>query len=143
MSLKDFKIRIQEGDKLVILDEYVLDVSKFKLNHPGGRFAIEHNVGRDISKFFYGTQSLEDNTNAGGKGITHTNYARLIVNQIIIAKLDNEQEGGVQTMQCLIHEGKNNGTNQSLALSTESQAPVPAFKKYYPGLSIMGQHFKV
>ena len=54
ITLDEFKQRISEGEKLCILDEFVLDVSKFSLNHPGGRFAIEHNVGRDISKFFYG-----------------------------------------------------------------------------------------
>ena len=101
MTLEEFKKRISEGERLVILDEYVLDVSQFCYNHPGGRFAIEHNVGRDISKFFYGCQSLENNAKEGAtSGQIHSNYARIIVNQIIIAKLDNGQEGGVMTTQC-------------------------------------------
>ena len=80
ITLAEFKERIAEGEMLCILDEYVLDVSKFCRNHPGGRFAIEHNVGRDISKFFYGCQSLENNTAGEKIGHIHSNYARIIVN---------------------------------------------------------------
>ena len=47
---------------MVILDDFVLDVSKFMSEHPGGKFSISHNIGRDISKFFYGGYTLE-NTN--------------------------------------------------------------------------------
>ena len=44
----------------MILDDLVLDVSKFMGEHPGGLFSLEHNVGRDVSKFFYGGYSLEN-----------------------------------------------------------------------------------
>ena len=46
-----------EGQQLVILDEYVLNVTDFINKHPGGRFAVKHNIGRDVSKFFYGGYS--------------------------------------------------------------------------------------
>lgn len=62
ISRSDFQERIrQNGEKLVILDEYVLEIGDFISKHPGGRFVIEHNVGRDISKFFYGGYSLDGN----------------------------------------------------------------------------------
>ena len=48
------------GEKLVILDDMVLDMSSYAMNHPGGNFSIEHNIGRDVSKFFYGGNSLEN-----------------------------------------------------------------------------------
>jgi cytochrome b involved in lipid metabolism len=54
MNLDDFKMKISNGEKLVILDDMVLDVSKYMVNHPGGKFVIEYNIGKDISKFFYG-----------------------------------------------------------------------------------------
>jgi cytochrome b involved in lipid metabolism len=37
----------------------VLDIETYMAEHPGGKFSIEHNIGRDISKFFYGGYSLE------------------------------------------------------------------------------------
>jgi cytochrome b involved in lipid metabolism len=30
------------------------------INHPGGKFVVEANIGRDISKFFYGGYSMEN-----------------------------------------------------------------------------------
>lgn len=59
MSMDEFLSKVKNGEQLVILDDMVLDVSKFQYNHPGGLFSIHHNVGRDISKFFYGGYSLE------------------------------------------------------------------------------------
>ena len=60
MTLDEFYVRIKNGEKLVILDDMILDVTKFMGEHPGGLFSLEHNVGRDISKFFYGGYSLEN-----------------------------------------------------------------------------------
>jgi len=64
----------------------VLDVKDFINHHPGGRFVLTHNIGRDISKFFYGGYSLEGNSGADPKpGYNHSNYSRMIVNKIIVA----------------------------------------------------------
>jgi hypothetical protein len=60
ITLEDFEALLQKGEKLVILDDLVLDVAWFMDEHPGGHFTLEHNVGRDISKFFYGGYSLEN-----------------------------------------------------------------------------------
>lgn len=56
----EFLEKIKKGEKLVILDDMVVDISGFLLTHPGGRFALQHNIGRDISKFFYGGYTLEN-----------------------------------------------------------------------------------
>jgi len=82
ISIEEFNIRIRKGDELVILDDMILDVSKFKSHHPGGRFVINHNIGRDISKFFYGGYTLENYE--GLKPYTHSNIARTVVNTIIV-----------------------------------------------------------
>ena len=87
MTLSQFNDLVKEGQQLVILDDMILDVSRFKTNHPGGKFVIEHNIGRDISKFFYGGYTLEN-----GRTLphTHTNIARYVVNSLVIAKLEEE-----------------------------------------------------
>ena len=71
-----------KGEALVILDEYVLDVGEFMHKHPGGRFVLKHNIGRDISKYFYGGYTLDGNTNRKNPraGVVHSNVARKIVN---------------------------------------------------------------
>jgi len=60
MKIADFDNLIQSGHKLVILDDLVLDVSQYMPEHPGGKFLIESNIGRDISKFFYGAYAMEN-----------------------------------------------------------------------------------
>jgi cytochrome b involved in lipid metabolism len=60
MTRQEFDDRIADGDSLVILDDMVLDVEKFRNDHPGGKFLIDFHIGRDVSKFFYGGYVLEN-----------------------------------------------------------------------------------
>ena len=60
MTLNQLHDRVKAGEKLVILDDMVIDVGSYMDEHPGGRFLIEQNIGRDISKFFYGGFSTEN-----------------------------------------------------------------------------------
>jgi hypothetical protein len=80
----------------VIVDDLVLDVSKFKFSHPGGKFVLQYNIGRDVSKFFYGGYVLENGT--GLKPHTHTNIARSIVSSLAIARLEER----AKTFSCRI-----------------------------------------
>ena len=80
-----------EGEYLVLLDGHVLNVAKFIGVHPGGRHMLEHNIGKDISKFFYGGYNMEGNLR--GKpvsGHVHSNYARMIVNDLIVGTYQKE-----------------------------------------------------
>ena len=58
-TVHEFEDQLKKGMKLMILDDLVLDVSEFYKVHPGGKFVIEHCVGTDIAKFFYGGYSLK------------------------------------------------------------------------------------
>jgi len=49
---------------LVILDNIVLDVHEFQDFHPGGKFLLKKNAGRDISKFFYGGYKMVHGKNS-------------------------------------------------------------------------------
>ena len=71
MSRKEFLSCIERGEPLVILDNLVLNVSEFINQHPGGRFSIRQNIGHDISKFFYGGYSLEDNLKSAKPAAGH------------------------------------------------------------------------
>jgi len=58
-SAEEFELEVfVSGKKLVILDNLVLDVGTFIEHHPGGKFVLERNIGRDISKFFFGGYSM-------------------------------------------------------------------------------------
>ena len=86
----EFDERIRNGEKLVILDDMVLDVRRFRSEHPGGQFLIDFHVGRDVSKFFYGGYVLENQS--GMTPYTHSNVARAIVNSMIVGKLNEASE---------------------------------------------------
>ena len=45
---------IADGQHLVVLDNLILALNGYEKLHPGGKFLITKNYGRDISKFFYG-----------------------------------------------------------------------------------------
>ena len=79
MTVEEFTSRVVlEGQKLVILDDLVLEVDDYMDNHPGGRFLLEHNIGRDISKYFYGGYGLDGNIlSSGSLKNTHSNIARV------------------------------------------------------------------
>jgi cytochrome b involved in lipid metabolism len=42
----------------VIFNELVLDLQDYSQHHPGGKFVLEKNIGRDISKFYHGSYSM-------------------------------------------------------------------------------------
>ena len=72
----------------MILDDLVLDVTQFASCHPGGRFVIDKNIGRDASKYFHGGYSYE----ASAKNHAHSNYARTIVNSLIVARYTGKRD---------------------------------------------------
>ena len=49
---------VENGDTLVICDNLVLRTAGYERIHPGGKFVIRKNFGRDIAKFYYGNYAL-------------------------------------------------------------------------------------
>ena len=66
----------------------VLDIGDYIPRHSGGRFSLEANIGRDVSKYFYGGYSLENIMPV--KPHTHSNDARRLVDKYVIAYLEKE-----------------------------------------------------
>ena len=50
------------------------------------------NSGRDISKFFYGGYCLEGNGASPAKGYNHSNYAKMIVDSLVVGHYQSETE---------------------------------------------------
>lgn len=57
-----------------MLDDLVLDVSAFLDTHPGGRVVLERNLGKDVSRFFYGGYAAGKNFYA----YTHSGAAVMV-----------------------------------------------------------------
>lgn len=54
--------QVDEGKPLVVFDNLVLNLNGYERIHPGGKFNLIHNLGRDISKFFFGGYNLVNET---------------------------------------------------------------------------------
>lgn len=94
---------------------------------------MQQNIGRDISKFFYGGYSMEDNLGPKpGQGYRHSNYARIIVNNLAIATYEAELECPITKVK--LEEKLKNAINKSTAtLFFKADSVTNNFKSYYPG----------
>lgn len=144
MNVEEFERRLHAGEMLMILDDLVLDVSEFYKVHPGGKFVIEHTVGTDIAKFFYGGYSLEDNMMpTPAFGFRHSNYARMIANDIAIARFDCPKAGSEESFVRLKTDLDNevNSLTRSFVFETLDRKPRHNYKAYYPGTKNLTKHF--
>ena len=114
----------------------VLDVSRFRFNHPGGTFLIEQNIGRDISKFFYGGYSLENYDYVAPNA--HTNIARMVVNTLVIARLTSNAPVTKAKIQ---ERTKVNDFAQTITF--KGVQPTPGVKRFYKELTFIGKHYLV
>jgi len=74
MSLNEFKSRCQTGDKLVIIEGWVLDLAGYMAEHPGGRKILEEFVGKDATAEFNGEVNV------------HSQAARILAKECRIAQ---------------------------------------------------------
>lgn len=70
----------------MIFDNLVLDLNGYENVHPGGRFNLRHNIGRDISKFFYGGYSLINKPKSAPH--THSYEALRILRDLVVGVLE-------------------------------------------------------
>lgn len=93
MSATEFDRAVLTGRKYVLLDNVVLDLEPFMKHHPGGEFVLRQNIGRNITKFFLGSYSLEGNLvpNGPDRRVTHSNYARKIANDLIVGYFESQK----------------------------------------------------
>jgi hypothetical protein len=141
----------EDGKKLLLLDDLVLDCEIFMLKHPGGKFAIQQNIGRDISKFFHGSYAFEGNVGRSSdppSGHKHSNYARLIVNQLCIARLESTSEGGSYAVPliCKVSNAEKRYLNDDVvtfAIETSNGDNIPSVSNFHSTLEHLGKHFLV
>jgi len=78
--------------RLVILDNLVLDLGSdmkgYAIHHPGGKFILERNIGRDISKFFFGGYSMIKDQ----KMVIHSAMALAICDKMVVGYLKDQEQ---------------------------------------------------
>ena len=98
---------------------------------------MEANIGRDISKFFYGGYSLENYTPISTVHM-HSNIARLVVNGLVVAKLEKT----VPQFEAKIVErhAVNKFTN---TITFKAESSVQDVQMHYKDIQMIGKHYLV
>ncbi len=79
--------KVAEGEPLVICDNLVLRVDGYEKLHPGGKFTIVKNYGRDIAKFYYGNYTLTSDKYTVAH--THSGQANQILESMIVGVIED------------------------------------------------------
>lgn len=144
-SAQEFNKQIKAGKKLVLLNELVINVDEFMSYHPGGRFVLKTNIGRDISKFFYGGYCLEGNQGSQpSEGHNHSNYARKIIEDLIVGVYEPSTNPGY--VLCRVNRQRTHAQNQTtntFFLENKAKTVADNFRNYYKGFKMIGKHFKI
>ena len=139
MGCSDINSRLLKGERLIILDDMVLDVSRF--SHPGGMKFIDISIGRDVSRFFYGSQSLLGRLNE----VIHPDYAKIVARRMAIGRIRGGyylKEGALAVHSTiLIRDEVVRRMVYNVVFQTDSV--VRGIQKYYSDLSMIGKHYLV
>lgn len=79
---------VAAGIPLLMFDNLVLNTAGFERIHPGGKFALQQNYGRDISKFFNGGYSLVQGP--GIKPHHHSAHALKILKDLVVGVINHQ-----------------------------------------------------
>ena len=88
MSPDEFLMQVRGGKQWAMYNQYVVDVTSLLSSHPGGRFVIEKNIGREIGKYLYGAYTVESSSMSPH---AHTRYAFDAMKRLIIGKIVTPQ----------------------------------------------------
>lgn len=106
---------------------------------------LQHNIGRDISKFFHGGYSLENNLGPNpAKGYTHSALARIVVNDLAVAVYEPKCEAEVVQCRVASELCQNvNATTKTIVFETVNKQKVSQWRNYQDDLSFLGKHYLV
>ena len=135
---------IMNGKKeWVFYDEYILDISGFKWNHPGGSFMFKGIYGQDVGKFLNGCSNVDDY-----RPYFHSDQARNIAEHLTI--------GYISFPPNLFVSLHNNETNSNMSWTLTNRTTVAQstycleFSSFNwqitaepPGFEWIGKHFLV
>jgi len=115
-------------------------VGWFEKIHPGGRFTLNRNYGRDISKFYYGGYVL-----VNGKGIrayNHSQPALEIVRAMVVGTMTEQSKVREHDFYLQARREVAEDT-YTFEFSHAMQEVLPNHKKWYNDLNYVGRHFSI
>ena len=139
-TMQEVNQAVAGGQKLYIFDNLVLDIGDFTHLHPGGKFNLTHNIGRDISKFFNGGYVLVNGQ--GNKPYTHSMAALDIVKTMVVGVIEG-QEAVVDGKFTITDKRQVNSDTSTFTFAAEQDQPILNLKSWYSNPNMIGRHFLV
>jgi hypothetical protein len=108
--------------------------------HPGGKFALQRTVGRDISKFFYGGFHILSEEGSQAPHL-HSLKALETAKKMVVARLESKIEDKTVTVTRIAKKIKDNPSTCTFCFETLDLKKVEKFSKMFTDLSNCGKHF--
>ena len=131
---------VDAGQKLMIYDNLVLDTEDFYRLHPGGKFNLLQNIGRDITKFINGAYILVNDKK--NKPHTHSAAALDIIKSMIIGELEGQYFVQDEKFKLFKKAAVNSDTSTFTFASIDGK-PIKNLKCWYNDPGMIGRHFVV
>ncbi|CAI2387249.1 unnamed protein product [Moneuplotes crassus] len=80
---EEFDSLVQQGRKVVLFNNYIIDVASFIDEHPGTALAITQNIGQDVGKYIFGATGM----NCDVPKYCHSSYSIKILEKLAIGKM--------------------------------------------------------
>ena len=132
---------MKQGKQLVIFDNLVLNLNGYERVHPGGKFNLIHNLGRDVSKFFYGGYNLV-NEKSHTRPHHHTQPALDIVKTMIVGVIEGQTKVADESFK-LSNKTEVNSDTSTFTFTGVSGKPINNLKSWYNDPNMIGRHFLV
>lgn len=133
---------VKAGKPLVVFDNLVLDMAGYERNHPGGKFVLTHNYGRDISKFFFGGYNLVQVP--GLRPHHHSQAALDIVRTMIVGVIKGQFEVSDRRFRIAeCNKMSDNTATFTFETIDDGATPVDNLKRWYNDPAMIGRHFLV
>lgn len=138
MTYDEIMHQVYNKDRnLVILDNLVLNFGEFHHYHPGGRFMLMKNRGRDISKFFYGGYRLVNDKDDMNIPHTHSPTATKVAQEMVIAFL-KDQKDVKETIAVISSKIRIASSTQIMVLEELTGETCKFFKRWQPDIKKLG-----
>jgi hypothetical protein len=122
----------------MIFDNLVIDMGHYDHAHPGGKFFLLKNIGRDISKFFFGGYSMVQ----ARQPYTHSVNSIAIIKEMIVGVLAGQTEVADKPYT-IVEKMSVNELTTTFTFGHAGGETVPNLKRWYSDLSMIGRHFLI
>lgn len=142
ITVDEFKIMVTGGKQnIVLIENNVIDLKEWEQYHPGGKFVLQKNLGRDITKYWYGGYQMVEHWR--NKKHKHSYMATQIANSLIVAQLEGQLHMSPVLSSITETIEINPQVNCFKLTACDGQKTVDNWKHWYSDTTTFGRYFVV